>query len=181
VWREVRDMAPIVAPSMRWCAQCGVKYEMLRQVWRQVQDGVPKYGANNEMLRQVWRQVRDVSPSMAASMTLIALAPILVPLCCAKYGATYTFKCPSCCQVWLHARDNDIERSECWCQVWDQSSNETPIMALPCFAKYGSKCDTVRQVWLQVRDFAPSMARSVRLSAKYGSKCETERQVWLQV
>jgi hypothetical protein len=134
-WRQVRDSVPSMAQSMRWCAQCGGNYDILRQVWRQVRDVVQsmspikrccaKYGGKYDLNRPSW---------------LWAQAPIIAPLCCAKYGATYKIKCPSWCQLWLHVRDNDIESIECWCQVWDQSSNETPIMAPPC----------LRQVWLQV-------------------------------
>jgi hypothetical protein len=39
--RKNGDGAPIVASSTGCCAMYGLKYEMVRRMWRQVQDGAP--------------------------------------------------------------------------------------------------------------------------------------------
>jgi hypothetical protein len=56
-------------------------------------------------------------------------------------------------------------------QSWRLLVSPSMALSVGLCAKYGSKHETERQVWLQVRDFAPSMAPSVRLSAKYDTSC----------
>jgi hypothetical protein len=130
---------------MRWCAHCGVKYEILHPVWR---------------------QVRDVAPSIAPIMTLFAhhgfgrkhqswcfcVVPSMAPL--TRLSAHHGAKCGSMCETMRLSPDNVGAKyginHPMKHQSWRLLVSPSIAPGVRLCAKHGFKCETERRVWRQM-------------------------------